>query len=82
MYVAVANHPDIGRYDVSSIRACISGAAALAPEVQQSFERLTGAVVEDQPGEATPSAIRSTAAQREAGSDVPDTVPPSWTWRR
>ena len=56
MYVAVSNHPDVGKYDVSSIRACISGAAALPPEVQQSFEKLTGSKLVEGYGlsEATP----------------------------
>jgi long-chain acyl-CoA synthetase len=42
LYVAVTNHPEIGKYDVSTIRACLSGAAGLPPEVQEGFERLTG----------------------------------------
>ncbi|MGQ9599647.1 MAG: long-chain-fatty-acid--CoA ligase [Anaerolineae bacterium] len=56
MYVAVCNHPDIGKYDVSSIRACISGAAGLPPEVQAAFEKLTGAKLVEGYGlsEATP----------------------------
>jgi long-chain acyl-CoA synthetase len=56
MYVSVSNHPDIGQYDVSSIRACISGAAGLPPEVQESFERLTGGKLVEGYGlsEATP----------------------------
>ena len=56
MYVSVSNNPDVGKYDVSSIRACISGAAALPPEVQQSFETLTGGKLVEGYGlsEATP----------------------------
>ncbi len=42
LYVSVTNHRDIAKYDLSTIRACISGAAGLPPEVQESFERLTG----------------------------------------
>jgi long-chain acyl-CoA synthetase len=42
LYVAVTNYPEVGKYDVSTIRACISGAAGLPPEVQEGFERLTG----------------------------------------
>jgi long-chain acyl-CoA synthetase len=42
MYQTLAHHPDVGRYDLSSIEACISGAAPLAPEVQRSFEEVTG----------------------------------------
>jgi long-chain acyl-CoA synthetase len=56
MYVGVANHPDVGKYDVSSIRACISGAAGLPPEVQEGFEALTGGKLVEGYGlsEATP----------------------------
>ena len=42
MYQTLAHHPDIGKYDLSSIEACISGAAPLAPEVQRDFEAVTG----------------------------------------
>ncbi|WP_044640819.1 long-chain-fatty-acid--CoA ligase [Risungbinella massiliensis] len=42
MYVGVINHPDIHRFDVSSIEACISGSAPLPLEVQERFEKLTG----------------------------------------
>jgi long-chain acyl-CoA synthetase len=42
LYVSVTNYPEIGKYDMSSIRACISGAAPLPPEVQEGFEKLTG----------------------------------------
>lgn len=43
MYVAINNYPDLSKYDVSSIKACISGAAGLPVEVQQRFQELTGA---------------------------------------
>ncbi|MCP4539531.1 MAG: long-chain fatty acid--CoA ligase [Chloroflexi bacterium] len=43
MYVAINNYPDLGKYDVSSIKACLSGAAGLPVEVQQSFQKITGA---------------------------------------
>ncbi|MBI4318216.1 MAG: long-chain fatty acid--CoA ligase [Chloroflexi bacterium] len=42
MYVAINNAPNVARYNLRSIRACISGAAALPVEVQQRFEELTG----------------------------------------
>jgi long-chain acyl-CoA synthetase len=42
MYQTLAHHPDVGNYDLSSIEACISGAAPLAPEVQRDFEAVTG----------------------------------------
>jgi long-chain acyl-CoA synthetase len=44
MYIALINNPDVksGKMDVSSIRACLSGAAPLPVEVQEEFEELTG----------------------------------------
>ncbi len=45
MYVAINNSPDVaaGKYDVSSIEACMSGAAGLPSEVQEKFQQITGA---------------------------------------
>ncbi|MBN1935988.1 MAG: long-chain fatty acid--CoA ligase [Anaerolineae bacterium] len=45
MYVAINNSPDVaaGKYDVSSIEACMSGAAGLPGEVQERFQKITGA---------------------------------------
>jgi long-chain acyl-CoA synthetase len=42
MYHAINYHPDIDKYDVKSIRACISGSAPLPMAVKQTFEELTG----------------------------------------
>lgn len=42
MYIGLLNHPDIGKYDLSSIEACISGSAPLPVEVQEKFEAITG----------------------------------------
>jgi long-chain acyl-CoA synthetase len=42
MYIALLNHPDIHKYNLSTIEVCISGAASLPAEVQDQFERLTG----------------------------------------
>jgi long-chain acyl-CoA synthetase len=43
MYNAINNYPDLKKYDLSSIKACISGAAGLPVEVQQQFQQITGA---------------------------------------
>jgi len=43
MYVAINNHANVAKYDLSSLRACISGAAGLPQEVQTRFQELTGA---------------------------------------
>ncbi|WP_040378977.1 long-chain-fatty-acid--CoA ligase [Dethiobacter alkaliphilus] len=42
IYVAVNNYPEVSKYDLTSIRACISGSAPLPVEVQQEFMRLSG----------------------------------------
>ncbi|MDF9295903.1 long-chain-fatty-acid--CoA ligase [Geobacillus stearothermophilus] len=42
MYIALLNHPDFPKYDLSSINVCISGSAPLPVEVQEQFERVTG----------------------------------------
>ncbi|MEG9194814.1 MAG: long-chain fatty acid--CoA ligase [Candidatus Methanoglobus sp.] len=42
MYAAVLNYPGREKYDLSSIRACISGAAPLPVELKKKFEEATG----------------------------------------
>jgi len=42
MYVGIVNHPDLKKYDISSIKGCFSGASALPVSVMNEFERLTG----------------------------------------
>jgi long-chain acyl-CoA synthetase len=42
LYRAINHHPEIGRYDLSSLRLCISGGAPLPLEVKQRFEELSG----------------------------------------
>jgi long-chain acyl-CoA synthetase len=42
MYVALNNFPDIRKYDLRSIRACVSGGAPLPVEVKREFEAITG----------------------------------------
>ncbi len=47
LYNAINNHPDVlaGKYDLSTITACISGSAPLLRETKEKFEALTGGVV-------------------------------------
>jgi long-chain acyl-CoA synthetase len=42
MYNGINNYPDIGKHDLRSIRACISGSAPLLLDIKQKFESLTG----------------------------------------
>lgn len=47
MYVAINNYPGVRKFNIQSIRACMSGAAPLPIEVQEAFEKLTkGKLVE------------------------------------
>jgi long-chain acyl-CoA synthetase len=47
LYNGINNHPDVkaGKYDLTSIKACISGSAPLLRETKEEFERLTGGKV-------------------------------------
>jgi long-chain acyl-CoA synthetase len=45
LYAMLLAHPDLGKYDCSSIKFCISGSAPLPPEVQKKFMELTGGVL-------------------------------------
>ncbi|MET3290642.1 UNVERIFIED_CONTAM: long-chain acyl-CoA synthetase [Brevibacillus sp. OAP136] len=41
MFIGLLNHPEIQKYNLSSIKACVSGSAPLPLEVQTRFEELT-----------------------------------------
>jgi long-chain acyl-CoA synthetase len=45
LYAGIANHPDVGKYDLSSVSICSSGAAPLPPEVAKDFEAVTGTLL-------------------------------------
>ena len=45
LYAVLINHPDISKYDLSSIKFCISGASPLPPEVQRRFMEITKGVL-------------------------------------
>ncbi|MGI8448767.1 MAG: long-chain-fatty-acid--CoA ligase, partial [Streptosporangiaceae bacterium] len=45
MYAALLHHPDRGRADVSSLRLCVSGGAALPVEILRSFEDAFGCTI-------------------------------------
>lgn len=42
IYIGLLNHPELSKYDLSSIDSCLSGSAPLPVEVQQQFEDVTG----------------------------------------
>lgn len=47
LYNGINNHPDVkaGKYNLSSIKACISGSAPLLRETKETFEKLSGGKV-------------------------------------
>jgi len=47
LFNAINNHPDVvsGKYDLSSVYACISGSAPLPPTTKRRFEELSGGVI-------------------------------------
>ena len=42
MYSALLANPELAKYDLTSIRVCISGASCLPPQVQRKFMEVTG----------------------------------------
>jgi long-chain acyl-CoA synthetase len=45
LYAGIVNHPNVDKYDLSSIKACGSGAAPLPPELAKAFEAKSGATL-------------------------------------
>ena len=45
MYVALLGHPNKDDYDLSSLRVCVSGGAALPVEVMRGFEKAFGCII-------------------------------------
>jgi long-chain acyl-CoA synthetase len=45
MYIALLNHPDRERHDLSGLRTCVSGGASLPVEVLRGFESVFGCVL-------------------------------------
>ncbi|MGH7233117.1 MAG: long-chain-fatty-acid--CoA ligase [Nitrospiraceae bacterium] len=47
MFMRITECPTVDRYDLRSLRACLSGASPLHAEVQDRFERLTGVKISE-----------------------------------
>ncbi len=47
LFNAMINHPQITKFSVSSVKACLSGAAPLAMETIRGFEKLTGILISE-----------------------------------
>ncbi len=79
IYGAINNSPDIAKYDLSSIRFCVSGGAALPIAVKTRFEELTGCVVVEGYGLTEASPVLT--CNPPAGVTKPESigVPMPWT---
>jgi len=42
MYAMLVSNPELGKYNLKSIRVCISGASPLPPQIQKKFMEVTG----------------------------------------
>jgi long-chain acyl-CoA synthetase len=82
MYQALLASPELGKYDLTSIRVCISGASSLPPQAQKQFMQVTGGFLAEGYGltEASPvthcSPVDKTMRTVKVGSigmPLPDT---------
>jgi long-chain acyl-CoA synthetase len=80
MYIGINNHPDVRKYDLKSVKACLSGSAPLPVEVQKKFEEATGAYLSEGYGlsEASPvthsNPLFGRRKEGSIGLPLPDTV--------
>ena len=71
LFHAIANHPDVAKFDLSSIKGCFSGSAPLPMEVLEQFEKLTGGKITEGFGLTESSPVTHANplyGQRKAGS--------------
>src|SRR5439155_12835238 len=79
LYIAINEAEETAKYDLSSIRACFSGAAPLPVAVAEKFERLTGGRIVEGYGltETSPithaNPIEGRRKQGSIGLPIPDT---------
>lgn len=72
IYVAFNSHPHIRRYEVGSIKECISGSAPLPVEVKRRFEELTGGRLVEGYGLSEASPV--THSNPLDGRDIPGSI--------
>ncbi len=83
MYAAINNHPKVSKYDLHSVKACVSGGSSLPVEVATQFEKITGGRLVEGYGlsECSPLACGNPVhGERRVGSigvPVPNSAPSS-----
>jgi long-chain acyl-CoA synthetase len=80
MFNAMLNHPKLASYDLSSLKYCVSGGAALPIDVKQRFEKLTGCKLVEGYGlsEASPivtgNPVDGAVKEGSIGQPLPGTI--------
>lgn len=80
IYNAINHHRNLDKYDLTSVRFCISGGAPLPVEVKKEFEKITGCVVVEGYGltEASPvlccNPVRGENRAGSIGLPLPATI--------
>ncbi len=81
LYAGMAYHPNISKYDLSSLKACGSGAAPLPPATAKAFEAASGAILfegygltETSPLVSADPTSRKTRKFGSVGFPIPDTI--------
>lgn len=80
IYAGMINSPYVDKFDLSSLKACGSGAAPLPPELAKNFEEITGATLfegygltETSPMATANPALRNLRKFGSIGVPIPDT---------
>lgn len=60
IFNAINTYPDVSKYDLSSLKLCISGGAPLPVDVKKEFERISGCVVVEGYGLSETSPVATT----------------------
>ena len=72
MYIGLLNHPDLNKYDLSSLQLCVTGAAAMPVDLLRRFEQVTGATIMEGYGLTETSPV--THANPRIGKRIPGSV--------
>lgn len=77
MYAMIAQYPEAGAYDLSSVRYCFSGGAALPGQVMRDFEKIFGVTILEGYGhtEASPVVFVNPSAERRRTGSVGVPIP-------
>ena len=72
MFIGMLNHPKLDKYDLSSLKVCVSGAAPCPVDIIRQFEELTGAQVVE--GFGISEASPATNLNPVGGINIPGSI--------